>query len=131
MKRFFDIQTEEELLDVLNCDFYYLSFRDISQNESFLPFYNGPVLERTETERKCPFGIQYRRGAYDSKFAVDEVIQSPLEHVTNPEAILKHRWPEVDPRPGHGLLRAPVFGLLLDSPDEPGRNGHLPPELRS
>jgi uroporphyrinogen decarboxylase len=96
MKRFFDIQTEEELLDVLNCDFYYLSFRDISQNESFLPFYTGPLLEMTETERKCPFGIQYRRGAYDSKFAVDEVIQGPLENATNPEVILKHGWPDVD-----------------------------------
>jgi len=96
LKRFFNIRTEDELLDVLNCDFYYLSFRDISQNESFSPFYKGPVLEMTETERKCPFGIQYRRGAYDSKFAVDEVIQGPLEKAANPEAILKHQWPSLD-----------------------------------
>jgi len=96
LKQFFGIQTEDELLDVLNCDFYYLSFRDISQNESFLPFYKGPVLKMTENERMCPFGIQYRRGACDSKFAVDEVIQGPLENATHPEDILNHRWPSVD-----------------------------------
>jgi uroporphyrinogen decarboxylase len=96
LKRFYGIRTEDELLDVLNCDFYYLPFRDISQNESFLPFYKGPVLKMTETERMCPFEIQYRRGAYNSKFAVDEVIKGPLENATHPEDILNHRWPSMD-----------------------------------
>ena len=96
LKQHFSVQTEDELLSVLGCDFYYLSFRDISQNESFLPFYKGPELELTETTRTCPFGIRYWRGAYDSKFAVDEVFQGPLENAVGPEDIFKHRWPDLD-----------------------------------
>ena len=95
-KQFFDVETEDELLDVLDCDFYYLPFRDISQNESFLPFYKGPALEMTETERMCPFGIRYKRGAYDSKFAVDEAIQGPLEKARSPKDILNHPWPKLE-----------------------------------
>ena len=79
LKHYYGIETEDELLDKLGCDFYYLSCRDISQNESFLPFYKGPRLEITDTERVCPFGIRWRRGAYGSKFAVDEAIKGPLE----------------------------------------------------
>jgi uroporphyrinogen decarboxylase len=96
LRRFFDVESEDELLEVLECDFYYLPFRDISQNESFLPFYKGPELERTETERLCPFGIRYMRMAFDSKFAVDEAIQGPLENAVSSTDILKHRWPDMD-----------------------------------
>jgi uroporphyrinogen decarboxylase len=72
-----------------------LSFRDISQNESHLPFYKGPELEMTENERRCPFGILYKRHAYNSKFAVDEAVQGPLEDAAIPKDILNHRWPEI------------------------------------
>ena len=78
LKAYYDVETEEQLLDVLGCDFYYLSCRDISQNESCFPFYKGPELNVTERERSCPFGICWRRGAYNSKFAVDNAISGPL-----------------------------------------------------
>lgn len=55
MKRFYNINSERELLDILGCDFYFLSSRDISQNETFYPLYSGPALQSTDTERTCPF----------------------------------------------------------------------------
>src|SRR5512147_1167340 len=68
LKKYLGINTEKELLDALNVDFYYLSFRDISQNESCLPFYRGPKLDFTETERTCPLGIRFHRKVLDDKF---------------------------------------------------------------
>lgn len=94
LKQFYGVSTEKELLDVLGCDFYYLSCRDISQNEACMPFYKGPRLEVSDNERICPFGIRFRRGAYNSKFAVDEAISGPLEKATSPKEILMHRWPQ-------------------------------------
>jgi len=47
---YYDVATQDDLLDVLGIDFYYLSFRDISQNESSLPFYHGPELEMNDQE---------------------------------------------------------------------------------
>ncbi len=85
--------TEEELLDALGAEFFYLPGRDISQNEGFTPFYRGRELRVTETERTCPFGIRFRRGAYDSKFTVDHAIEGPLEKATSAAEILQHRWP--------------------------------------
>lgn len=86
-------ETEEELLDRLGCDFFYLPGRDISQNEGFMPYYKGPALDVTETERSCAFGIRWQRGAYDSKFSVDEAIAGPLETIETERDILRHRWP--------------------------------------
>lgn len=77
----------------LDCDFYYLPGRDISQNEGFLNYYKGPVLEMTDKERTCALGIRWSRGAYDSKFSVDEAIAGPLENVKTEQDILTHRWP--------------------------------------
>lgn len=92
----YDVATQDDLLDVLGIDFYYLSFRDISQNESSLPFYHGPELEMNDQERVCPFGIRWTRGAYASKFAVDEALRGPLEKATCPGDILRHCWPSID-----------------------------------
>ena len=89
-------ETEGELLDRLGCDFFYLPSRDISQNEGFMEYYKGPALDVTETERTCAFGIRWRRGAYDSKFTVDEAIFGPLENAGTEENILNHRWPTAD-----------------------------------
>lgn len=93
---YYDVATQDDLLDVLGIDFYYLSFRDISQNESSLPFYHGPELEMNDQERVCPFGIRWTRGAYASKFAVDEALRGPLEKATCPGDILRHCWPSID-----------------------------------
>ncbi len=88
--------TEAELLDALGCDFFYLPGRDVSQNEGFAPFYRGRPLEYSATERVCPLGIRWRRGAYASKFAVDEPLAGPLENAEHPQDILSHPWPTVN-----------------------------------
>ena len=94
LKKLLSINSEDELLETLNCDFYYLPCRDISQNEGILDCYIGPELNMSEKERICPFGIRYHRGAHKSKFNVDEVIKGPLEGISNQEDILKHKWPK-------------------------------------
>jgi uroporphyrinogen decarboxylase len=76
---FFSLKNERDLLDYLECDFYYLSCRDISQNESCLPFYQGPTLNITNKERICPLGIKWKRSVLDDKFGVDEAILGPLQ----------------------------------------------------
>lgn len=91
-----DCETEEQLLDRLGCDFYYLPGRDISQNEGFLKYYKGPALDTTEKERTCPLGIRWLRGAYEGKFSVDEAIAGPLENADTEQDILNHRWPKVE-----------------------------------
>ncbi|GAH00307.1 unnamed protein product, partial [marine sediment metagenome] len=96
LKTYYEAETQEQLLDALGCDFYYLPCRDISQNESCMPFYKGPDLEVNETERVCPFGIRYMRGAYNSKFAVDNVIDNPLKKAVSPKDILTYQWPKVE-----------------------------------
>ena len=93
IKRHFGVGTERELLDVLGCDLYHLSARDISQNEAFLPIYRGPELPASETERTCPFGIRYQRAAYDWKLGADEALAGPLEKAETPQDVLKHPWP--------------------------------------
>ena len=78
MADFLQVKTEKELLDRLGTDFYYLSCRDISQNECSLDYYKGPSLFLSETERECPFRIRWRRTVKDDKFGVDEAIGGPF-----------------------------------------------------
>ncbi|MCK4982841.1 MAG: hypothetical protein KAS17_07945 [Victivallaceae bacterium] len=85
--------SEKELLDAIGSDFFFLSSRDISQNEGFMKCYKGPKLDIKEQERVCPLGIRWTRHVYDSKFAVDDAISGPLENATDEKDILKHRWP--------------------------------------
>jgi uroporphyrinogen decarboxylase len=85
--------TEAELLDAIEADFFYLPGRDISQNEGFLPCYRGKPLRETESERVCPLGIRWTRGAGAAKFAVDEVLEGPLEKASSPADVLNHPWP--------------------------------------
>ncbi len=92
----YKIDTETELLDTLGCDFYYLSCRDISQNESCLPIYKGPKLDMSDTERTCPFGIRWQRGVYNTKFAVDRSICGPLQNAQTEQDILNYSWPKPD-----------------------------------
>ena len=90
----YDLKDEDELLDRLSCDFYYLSGRDVSQNETMLPLYRGPKLPMTETERVCPFGIRFTRGVGQSKWWVDEALEGPLQNATTPREVLDHAWPD-------------------------------------
>lgn len=94
LRRALGCDTEEALLDTLGSEFFYLPGRDISQNEGFLPFYRGPELSIRESERTCPFGIRFSRGAYDSKFTVDHAIRGPLEDASSTSDILRHPWPK-------------------------------------
>lgn len=94
LKDYYGVSSERDLLDNLGCDFYYLSVRDISQNETSIPIYRGPRLDFTKTERTCPFGIRYRRGSCDWKFKADETIKGPLENAASPKNILTHPWPD-------------------------------------
>lgn len=94
LRNYYGVATEIDLLQKLGADFYYLSCRDISQNESCLPLYRGPKLHRTERERMCPLGIRWVRGAYQSKFCVDQAEAGPLENAGSPQDILNHPWPQ-------------------------------------
>ncbi len=88
------VETERELLDRLGCDFFYLPGRDISQNEGALPYYRDRErLALTATERTCPLGIRWQRGAFASKFAVDEALAAPFTDLTTVEEILAFPWP--------------------------------------
>lgn len=95
LKRHLGLRDERELLDHLDCDFFYLPGRDISQNEGALPFYTGKLPEMSASERVCPLGIRWHRGAYGSKFTVDEAIAGPLQspELTEQE-ILAFPWPQ-------------------------------------
>ena len=91
---YYSLKNENELLNKLKCDFYYLSCRDISQNESCLPFYRGPKLKISNTERTCPLGIQWKRLVYDDKFGVDEATDGPLSsEFIKEEDILNFKLP--------------------------------------
>ena len=94
LKDYYGVSTEKELLDILGADFYYLSCRDISQNESLASIYKGPELAAENGNRTCPFGITWKRGAYQSKFAVDEAIKSPLKDAQSEKEILEYNWPQ-------------------------------------
>jgi len=96
LRSFYGVDRERELLDVLGCDFYYLSCRDITQNESCNPIYRGPKLEIRESERVCPLGIRWHRQAYGAKFLADEAIAGPLENASTPKDILDHPWPKAE-----------------------------------
>jgi uroporphyrinogen decarboxylase len=91
------VATESELLDRLGCDFYYLSGRDLSQNEGALPLYKpAGNLPMTEEERTCPLGIRWQRGARASKFLADEAIIGPFGDAATPADILAFPWPRAD-----------------------------------
>jgi uroporphyrinogen decarboxylase len=97
LAEFMGVKSERELLDRLGVDFYYLSCRDISQNECSLPFYHGPALYRNEKERICPLGIRWHRKVGDDKFGVDEAISGPFSgEGTTIEEILAVDWPLPD-----------------------------------
>ena len=96
LKKYFGITTERELLDTIHSDFYYLSFRDISQNESLLPFYRGPKLSYNEKERVCPLGVRFHRKVLNDKFGADEAISGPFENIRSVREILDHPWPKPD-----------------------------------
>ena len=127
LKEYLKCKTEDELLEALGCDFYYLSCRDISQNEGHLKCYVGAELDITDDQRVCPLGIRWRRGAYDSKFAVDEAIRGPLEDAQSEAAILGHRWPkaadfdfsvlleECEPHSDKVIVGGPWSGIMGDS----------------
>lgn len=88
------VTTERELLDRLGADFFYLPGRDLSQNEGALPFYkHRDRLAFSATERACPLGIRWRRAAFNSKFAVDEVIAGPFADSATAADLLAFPWP--------------------------------------
>lgn len=88
------VDTEGELLDTLECDFFYLPGRDISQNEGALPFYKyREKLAFSASERTCPLGIRWHRGAFESKFAVDEALGGPFTDSSTVADILAFSWP--------------------------------------
>ena len=91
--KYYGVSTEKEMLNELGSDFYYLPVRDISQNENFLKCYKKK-LEVKETQRVCPFGIRWQRGAYESKFSVDEAIDSPLKNAETVSDILNYTFPK-------------------------------------
>jgi uroporphyrinogen decarboxylase len=95
LKEYLGLKTEQELLDYLGCDFFYLPGRDLSQNEGVLPFYKEKLPEMTDSQRVCPLGIRWQRGAYNSKFSVDEAIDGPLQNtMLTTQEILNYPWPK-------------------------------------
>ena len=94
LAEFMEVKSERELLDLLDVDFYYLSFRDISQNECGMKYYKGPALTVSEKERTCPFGIKWHRKVGDDKFGVDESFGGPFsgDDITEKD-ILNFTWP--------------------------------------
>lgn len=93
LQRDLGISTERELLDILGTDYFFLPSRDISQNEGFMRYYKHP-LDVTETERTCAFGIRFKRGAHDCKFAADDAISHPLADAESVREILDYPWPK-------------------------------------
>jgi uroporphyrinogen decarboxylase len=107
LREHFGVGSERELLDRLGSDFYYLSCRDISQNETCAPFFKKP-LPMTEKERTCPLGIRWHRSPWNAKgegqrgdgktptakFTVDEAIRGPLAGVESEKEVLAYPWPK-------------------------------------
>lgn len=87
------VETEDELLDAIGADLYYLSVRDISQNEGVAKCYRGKRARLDGDRRTCPLGIVFTRGAYQSKFAVDEAVVAPLAGCSSEKDILAHDFP--------------------------------------
>jgi uroporphyrinogen decarboxylase len=94
MFEFYGLKDQDDLLKEFEVDFHYLTFRDISQNESAIPYYFGPKLNFSEDKRTCPFGIIWKRGAYNDKFKADTAIEGPLKNATTEKEILSHSWPK-------------------------------------
>jgi uroporphyrinogen decarboxylase len=94
LKTLYQVSTERELLDRLACDFYYLSCRDISQNETSWPIYRGPKLDVNDSERTCPFGIRYQRKVFADKFGADETVMGPLSDADSVQDVLDHPLPD-------------------------------------
>lgn len=94
MMEYLGAKTERQFLDALNSDFYYVSGRDISQNEGYLKYYKHP-LPMDEKYRTCPLGITWLRSSYNSKFSADDSVSGPFrsEDVTA-EEILQFPWPK-------------------------------------
>jgi uroporphyrinogen decarboxylase len=86
-------QSERRLLDELGSDIYYLSARDISQNEGFHALWKKKP-QMTDTQRTCAFGIRWQRCVGAAKFSVDESIGGPLADCTSVKEILGHPWPK-------------------------------------
>ncbi|HNX15129.1 MAG TPA: uroporphyrinogen decarboxylase family protein [Oscillospiraceae bacterium] len=95
LRQYYGAATEKELLDDVGSDFFYLPTRDISQNEGYFRCWKKQI-DVTQQERICPFGIRWRRSAYDSKFAVDEAIEAPLKNAQTTQDILRHPFPTRD-----------------------------------
>lgn len=93
LREYLGVSSEAELLDRLDCDFYHLSGRDVSQQEGFLPCWRGPRLETTDAVRTCPLGIKWRRREGLGKFDVEEAIEGPFTLSSTPRDVLDHRWP--------------------------------------
>lgn len=94
LKKYLGLNTEKELLDYLHADFFYLSGRDISQNEGITPLYK-PKLKIDDSTRICPLQIKYRRGAFASKFTVDEALEGPFQKLDlSIKNILEFPWPK-------------------------------------
>lgn len=94
MKNYLNVDTEKAFLDKIGSDFYYISGRDISQNEGHLKYYKHPLF-MDEKYRKCPLGITWLRQAYDSKFSVDEAVAGPFQNEDlTAEEILRYPWPK-------------------------------------
>ena len=88
------IEREQELLDALEVDFYYMSGRDISQNEGYLKYYKH-ATQMTQTHRVCPLGIRWLRQVGESKFSVDEAIEGPFQNYNvTVKDILSFPWPK-------------------------------------
>ena len=95
LRNYLKIDGESELLDALGCDFYFLSVRDISQNESSDTIRADGKPPHPPDTRVCPFGITYRRSVGTWKFSADEVIGHPLESAQSEKEILAHPMPDV------------------------------------
>ena len=93
-RRRLDVTSEDELLDAIGADIYYLSTRDFSQNESAVKCYRGDRIRLDDNRRTCPLGIVFTRGAYGSKFSVDEAVFAPLAGCTGKKDILAHPLPK-------------------------------------
>jgi uroporphyrinogen decarboxylase len=90
----YHISTERELLEALGCDFYYLSVRDITQNETCFPIYHGPKIEVNDKTRGSPLGVIFNREGYDDKFSADLMICGPLYNAETEKDILDCPFPD-------------------------------------
>lgn len=104
LKKYYGVSSERELLDILASDFYYLPVRDISQNEGFMSCYKKKLMT-DEKHRRCSLGILWNRGAYNSKFSVDESIDAPLKNAVSVKDILQYNYPKAEDFDFSALIR--------------------------